>query len=266
MCRRYRVARSGYYAWRDRERSNRVRVDERLAGRIRSIFEASDGTYGSPRIHASLQQAGVRVGRKRVARLMREAALKARSSRIYRRMPGTRRFFSIILNRVLEVKTTAPGQVWVGDVTYLKSGGSWRYLAVVMDRHSRRVLGWSLGLRRDLRLTLDALNNARRRRQVRAGLIFHSDRGVEYGAHAFRARLAALGITQSMKRPRELCDNAFIESFFHSMKADTIHARTFDDDRTLRRVVTRYIRRYNTTRLHSSLGFRSPIDYENIAA
>jgi transposase InsO family protein len=113
---------------------------------------------------------------------------------------------------------------------------------------------------------MDAFNNAQRRRPVRAGLIFHSDRGVEYSAHAFRARLAALGITQSMKRPRELCDNAFIESFFHSMKADTIHARRFDDDCSLRRVVRRYIRRYNATRLHSSLGFRSPINYESVAA
>jgi transposase InsO family protein len=181
-------------------------------------------------------------------------------------MPGTRRFFSEIPNRVLDVKTTAPGQVWVGDVTYLKSGGRWRYLAVVLDRHSRRVLGWSLGLTRDLTLTLDALNRARQRRCVRPGLIFHSDRGVEYSAYAFRARLAAIGITQSMKRPREIGDNAFIESFFHSMKSDAIHGHTFDDDPTLRRVVTRYIRRYNSTRLHSSLGYRSPIDYENVAA
>lgn len=260
------MARSGYYAWRQRKRSQRVRQDERLLKRILAIFEASEGTYGSPRIHAALQQAGVRVGRKRVARLMREVALKARSARIYRRMPGTRRFFSEIPNRVLEVKTTARDQVWVGDVTYLKSAGSWRYLAVVLDRHSRRVLGWSLGPRRVLKLTMDAFNNAQRRRPVRAGLIFHSDRGVEYSAYAFRARLAALGITQSMKRPRELCDNAFIESFFHSMKADTIHARRFEDDRSLRRVVRRYVRRYNATRLHSSLGFRSPINYESIAA
>jgi putative transposase len=260
------VTRSGYYAWRDRDRSERRKRDERLLGRIRGIFEASEGTYGSPRIHAALRQAGVRVGRKRVARLMREAALKARSARIYRRMPGTRRFFSETPNRVLGVRTTARDQIWVGDVTYLKSGGSWRYLAVVLDRHSRRVLGWSLGPRRVLKLTMDAFNNAQRRRSVRAGLIFHSDRGVEYSAHAFRARLAALGITQSMKRPRELCDNAFVESFFHSMKADTIHARRFDDDRSLRHVVRRYIRRYNATRLHSSLGFRSPIDYESIAA
>jgi putative transposase len=260
------VTRSGYYAWRDRKRSDHARRDERLVGRIRAVFEASEGTYGSPRIHAALRQAGLRVGCKRVARLMREAALKARSARIYRRMPGTRRFFSGIPNRVLEVKTTAPGQVWVGDVTYLKSGGCWRYLAVVLDRHSRRVLGWSLGLKRDMTLTLDALNRARQRRRGRPGLIFHSDRGVEYAAYAFRARLAALGITQSMKRPREIGDNAFIESFFHSMKADAIHGNTFDDDLALRDVVSRYIRRYNRTRLHSSLGYLSPIDYENIAA
>jgi putative transposase len=260
------VTRSGYYAWRNRKRSDRARWDECLVGRIRAVFEASEGTYGSPRIHAALQQAGLRVGRKRVARLMRQAVLKGRSARIYRRMPGTRRFFSGIPNRVLDLKTTAPGQVWVGDVTYLKSGRSWRYLAVVLDRHSRRVLGWSLDLKRDMRLTLDALNRARQRRSGRPGLIFHSDRGVEYSAYAFRACLAALGITQSMKRPREIGDNAFIESFFHSMKADTIHARTFDDDPALRTVVSRYIRRYNCTRLHSSLGYRSPIDYEHIAA
>lgn len=260
------MARSGYYAWRDRAGSQRVRQDEHLLRRIRAIFEASEGTYGSPRIHAALLQAGVRVGRKRVARLMREAALKARSARIYRRMPGTNRFFSEIPNRVLGMETTAPGQLWVGDVTYLKIGGGWRYLAVVMDRHSRRILGWSLGPRRVLKLTMDAFNNAQRRRPIRPGLIFHSDRGVEYSAYGFRDRLAALGITQSMKRPRELGDNAFIESFFHSMKADAIHACAFDDDASLRRVVRRYIRRYNATRLHSSLGFRSPIAYESIAA
>lgn len=113
---------------------------------------------------------------------------------------------------------------------------------------------------------MDALNRARLRRPGRRGLIFHSDRGVEYSAHACRARLAALGIAQSMKRPREIGDNAFIESFFHSMKSDVIHGCTFDDDPALHDVVSRYIRRYNRSRLHSSLGYRSPIDYENIAA
>ncbi len=158
------------------------------------------------------------------------------------------------------------GQVWVGDVTYLKVGTCWRYLAVVLDRHSRRVLGWELGSRRDLSLTLKGLNRAVSRRRSNPGLIFHSDRGVEYSAYAFRARLAALGIAQSMKRPREIGDNAFVESFFHSMKAEAIHARTFLRESSLREAVGRYIRRYNLTRLHSSLGYLSPIDYEKTVA
>jgi putative transposase len=266
LCQRHGVTRGGYYAFCRRERSARAQEDDSLRGRVSGIFEASEGTYGSPRIHEALRQAGVRVGRKRVARLMREEGLKGRSARIYRRMPGTRRFFGDIPNRVLEVTTTAVGQVWVGDVTYLKVGSSWRYLAVFLDRHSRRVLGWSLGRSRDLALTLKALNRAVAKGRVRAGLIFHSDRGVEFSAYAFRARLAALGMTQSMKRPRELGDNAFIESFFHSMKAEAIHARVFPHDRALREAVTRYIRRYNLTRLHSSLGYRSPIDYEKTVA
>ncbi len=121
-------------------------------------------------------------------------------------------------------------------------------------------------MRRDLTLTLDALNRARKRRRGQAGLVFHSDRGVEYSAYAFRARLAAFGITQSMKRPREIGDNAFIESFFHSMKADAIHGRILEDDRALRQLVRQYIRRYNRSRVHSSLGYRSPINYEHVAA
>ena len=266
LCVRYGVTRAGYYVFCHRISSARSRRDEKLLGRVRAIFDASDGTYGSPRIHFSLQAAGFKVGRKRVARLMRKGLLKARSARIYRRTPGTRRFFGSIPNRVLELKTTGPGQIWVGDVTYLKSAGRWRYLAVVLDRHSRRVLGWSLGQQRDLRLTLSALNRALHRRRPQPGLIFHSDRGVEYSAYAFRTRLAAVGITQSQKRPREICDNAFVESFFHSMKSDVIHGRVFDDDHSLNVVVTRYLRRYNLTRRHSSLGFLSPIRYERTAA
>jgi putative transposase len=266
LCERHGVTRAGFYAWVARWPSRHARVDDRLAVRIRKVFKASDGTYGSPRIHAALRQAGFRLGRKRVARLMREASLKARSARLYRRMPGTRRFFAAIPNRILHLQTTASDQIWVGDVTYLRSAHRWRYLAVVMDRHSRRILGWSLGARRDLTLTLAALNRALLRRRPTSGLTFHSDRGVEYSAYAYRARLAALDITQSMKRPRELGDNAFIESFFHSMKADVIHGCRFRDDHALQTVVATYIRRYNRLRLHSSLGYRPPIDYERHAA
>jgi transposase InsO family protein len=240
--------------------------DACLSVRIRAIFEASAGTYGAPRIHAALAETGIRVARKRVARLMRAAGLKARSARIYRHMPGTRVFFAAIPNRILERQTTAPNQIWVGDVTYLKVGGQWRYLAVVMDRHSRRILGSALALQRDLRLTLAALNQALRRRKPAPGLVFHSDRGVEYSAYAYRARLAALRLVQSMNRPRELTDNAFMESFWHSMKSEVIHTVTFNSDAALIKVIGRYLRRYNRRRLHSALGYRSPIDYERIAA
>ena len=265
LCERYAVTRAGYYAWRRREPSGHDRQDERLLARIRAIVEGSEGTYGSPRIHAALVQAGWPVGRKRVARLMRESGFKARSARIYRRTPGTRTFFAAIPNRVLGIRTTAPNQIWVGDVTYVKSAGQWRYLAVVMDRHSRRILGWGLAPRRDLPLTLAALNRALLRRRPVPGLIFHSDRGVEFSAYAFRARLAALGLTQSMTRPREIGDNAFIESFFHTLKADVIHGHVFDDAHPLRMAISHDTRRYNRTRMHSSLDYRSPIDYERIA-
>lgn len=266
LCRRHGVTRSGYYAWLNRRPSRRAKEDERLLNRIGRIFQASEQTYGSPRIHAVLRESGIWVGRKRVARLMRQAVLKARSARIYRRMPGTREFFCTVPNRIVDLETRRVNQVWVGDVTYLKSGGRWRYLAVVLDRHSRRVLGWHLGLRKEPGLTMEALQRALTGRRVIRRLIFHSDRGVEYAAYAYRTRLAALGIVQSMRRRRRLNDNAFIESFFHSMKAEALDKRLFDDDEALRAAIGQYIRRYNRTRLHSALGYRSPIAYERIAA
>lgn len=266
LCLRFGVSRSGYYAWRRHSQSQRSMSDAKLLERIVAIHKASESSYGSPRIHAALQTAGIRVGRKRVARLMRQAGVRARADRIYRRRPGHKRFYDGIPNQVLNLATTGIDQVWVGDITYLRCGGSWRYLAAIMDRHSRRIVGWKLGAQRDLRLTLSALDDALTRRHPGPGLIFHSDRGIEYGGHRYRARLAAAGIIQSMKRPRELGDNAYIESFFASMKADLIHATVFTDDLLLRRAVTSYIRRYNRTRLHSSLGYRSPIDFERRTA
>lgn len=266
MCRRFGVSRGGYYAWRCRQESLRARGDRRLTARITAIFEASEQTYGAPRIHAALAQANVQVGRKRVARLMKASGLRARSRRIYRRTPGTRRFFEGIPNRTLGLDTTDVDQVWVGDVTFLKVLGGWRYLAVVMDRHSRRVVGWKLDAHRDLALTKGSLDTAAARRHPSPGLIFHTDRGIEYSAYGFRTRLAALGMTQSMKRPRELGDNAFIESFFGSMKAEIIHGAAVGSEAALRRAIVAYIRRYNRSRLHSSIGYRSPIDFELASA
>ena len=262
MCALYQVTRSGYYAWRGRGDSARRRQDRIVLDAIREIFDRSRRTYGSPRVHRALREAGVRVSRRRVARLMREAGLRARAAKLYRRIPGLHGFFTSIPNRQLARLATAPDQVWVGDITYLKVGRTWRYLAVVLDRHSRRVLGWSLSATKDARLTLAAFNRAVFHRRPRPGVIFHSDRGVEYAAYAFRDRLAALGFVQSMNRPREITDNAHMESFFHSLKSDAVHGVTFAQEGELAHVLRSYIPYYNVRRLHSGIGYAAPVDYE----
>lgn len=239
-----------------------AQADESLAEQIRAIFERSRRTYGSPRVWRALKQRGLRVGQKRVARIMREYGLRARAVRIYRRVPGVQRHFTNVPNRQRTKNVRHPNQVWVGDVTYLRLGAHWRFLAVVMDKCSRRIIGWAIGNNRDVKLTLRALNNAVRGRRPKRGLIFHSDRGSEYGALIFRKRLKELGIVQSMNRPRRMTDNACMESFFHSLKSDVYHRNHFSTQEELTQTIRSYLPFYNQERLHSSIGFRSPVQYE----
>ncbi len=265
MCRVYDVTRAGYYAWRSRERSGRERENTVLASRIRVVHEASRGTYGSPRVYQVLRRRGCRASENRVARLMRAHGIRARVATIRYTNPTLQRFFAGARNEQLEVNLKAPDQVWVGDITYLKVGGIYRYLAVVMDQYSRRVLGWAYGKRKDVALTLKALDRAVGYRKPPRGLIFHTDRGIEYAAGAFKERLAELGITQSMNRPGTINDNAYIESFFHSMKSDIVHGLTFTEDCPIESAVRAYVPFYNNTRLHSSLNYVPPATYERLA-
>ena len=163
-------------------------------------------------------------------------------------------------------QATRPNQIWVGDVTYLAVGGRWWYLVVVLDQCSRRVLAWRLAATRDSRVTRAVLDAALRRRRPDAGLIFHSDRGSEFQGTPVRARLAASGVRQSMTRGGAPGENAHMESFFHSLKADVIHGRSFQTVAELRQQLRRYMRYYNYQRLHSALGYQSPVDYERRAA
>jgi putative transposase len=263
MCALYGVTRGGFYAWQRREPSARTSEDTRLTERIRQVHQQSRGYYGSPRVVRQLRCEGEVVGRRRVARLMRGARIQGRSARRYHRsMVRQRAFFASVPNQQRAQVTQAPNQVWVGDVTYFKVAGQWRYLAVVMDRYSRRVLGWSLSTRRDAALTSEALRHSVRNRQPAAGLLFHSDRGIEYAAFDYRNELARLGIIQSMNRPGKMNDNAHIESFFHSMKAEDLHGRRFDNDEQLRQALRSYIVFYNQQRLHSALRYLSPVSFE----
>jgi transposase InsO family protein len=265
LCALYRVTRAGFYAWRRRPESARAKQDRVLQRRITRLFVSHHGRYGSPRIHRALTQQGWPLSRRRVERLMRAAGLRARVVRVYRANPALHRFFGQHPNRLPAGGAQRPDQVWVGDVTYLPVAGRWHFLAVVLDQCSRRVVAWRLARRRDTDLTRRVLDAAVRRRRPPRGLIFHSDRGSEYVGAVLRDRLRMLGIRQSaaLRGPE---DNAHMESFFHSLKAELVHGARFETEPALRQALARYVRYYNHGRLHSALAYRSPVDYESCAA
>ena len=268
LCRRYQVSRSGFYAWAGRDGSQRQRNDEALGARIERIHRDSGARYGSPRVHEVLRREGLRCSNKRVARLMRELGLRARVSRLYRKGSGVvRRFFAKTGNlRLDEPSPTRTDQIWVRDLTYLRLGKRWRYLATVMDLFSRRIIGWTLARKRTTEVTLRALKRAISARTPKPGLLFHSDRGIEYSAYGYQDFLRSRGIVPSMNRPRNCQDNAHMESFFHSLKAELTHRRSFASDAELNASVAGYINRfYNEKRIHSSLGYHSPVEFECLA-
>lgn len=236
--------------------------DIELAIGIEKIFGDFGGIYGSPKIHQILNQEGVTVGKNQVARIMHENDLKARSARIYRNNAKRDRFYASITNKIIDLKATGPNQIWVGDVTYLKVNGIWRYLAMILDKYSRRIVGWSLSKKRDVDLSLTVFKRAAKKRLVQAGLYFHSDRGSEYVATRYQNWLKDHGIIQSMNRKGVMNDNAEMESFFHLFKAERLHKNEFTTEKELRAVIIEYVGFYNRKRIHSSLGYNSPDEYE----
>jgi putative transposase len=265
LCALYGVTRGGFYAWQRRPQSRHAEQDRSLGRKIRTLFRSHNGCYGSPRIHRALRAAGCRVSRRRIERLMRRAGLRARIVRVYRSNPRLHRFYDQHPNRLLTARAAQADRIWVGDVTYIPVAGQWRYLAVVLDRWSRRVVAWALGRRRDTQLTRRVLDAAVRSRRPPTGLIFHSDRGSEYVGSGLRDRLAALGFRQSSTR-RGPEDNAHMESFFHSLKAELVHGTTFASEAALRAALQRYVHYYNYRRAHSALDYQTPVAFEVAAA
>jgi len=262
MCRLYGVSSAGFYAWRARSRSLRSQQDEQLLEQIQQVHADSRQTYGSPRVHEALCRLGHPVGKRRIERIMRENGIQACSARLYRKMPGLSRYYAEIGSKAHEKQVTATDQVWVADITYLKVCGQWRYLATVMDRHSRRLLGWALSPHKGGGVVNRALASALRTRRPSAGTIFHSDRGTEFLAYALRRQMQRAGLVQSVNRPRRMTDNAHMESWNKSMKSDMYHRNSFHSDAQLRSALQSYITFYNHYRLHSALGYRSPVEFE----
>jgi putative transposase len=266
MCRVLGVSRSGYHAWAERPPSPRAVKDARLTERIVEIHEVNRQVYGSPRVHAELRLAdGERVGRKRVERLMRAAGISGLITKKHKRttvrVPGVR-VAEDLLDR--DFAAGAPNRCWVADITYLRTWEGWLYLVAVQDLYSRRIVGWSMADHMRTELVTDALQMALAHRRPGPGLIWHSDQGSQFVALAFGHQARAAGIAQSMGSKGDCFDNAVAESFFATLKKELIHRRSWPKKGELRVEVFDYIEVfYNRQRRHSTLGHRSPTDYEN---
>jgi putative transposase len=265
MCRMLEVSPAGFYDWSARAPSGRSRDDARLTGLIRTSFLASDKTYGSPRVWRDLFDWGERCGKKRVARLMRTASLRARRRRRRPPMDEGLRLEHTIAPNVLDrqFEASGPNQKWVADFTYIASSEGWLFLAVVLDLYSRRVVGWSMQPTMTAQLVLDALLMALWRRGKPTELLHHSDQGSQYTSEDFQQLLTDQGITCSMSRRGDCWDNAAIESFFSTLKTERTSRKRYASRDEVRADVFDYIERfYNPRRRHSTLGLVSPDQFK----
>jgi len=266
MCRILSISESGFYKWSNRSASPRELENRELAIRIKELYDDHNGQAGVPMITADLKndERFSHVGKKRVARIMREHNLRCKYTRKYRTTTDSRHNEPIaanLLNRKFQV--SSPDEVWVGDITYLKIGSRWYYLSVFIDLFSRMVVGWDLSDSLKLGSTIKALSKAIMQRQPSSGLMIHSDRGVQYASREFRSLLRRNGFIQSMSRKGNCWDNAVAESFFHTLKNQYLHQTVFSNATEASYGLFKYIEvYYNRRRRHSTNGWKSPVQYE----
>ncbi len=269
MCAVLEVSPAGYYAWRERPVSERARCNASLLAAIRQVHQDSSGRYGSPRVHAVLRRQGRGVSRGRIERLMHRHGIRAIMTPPRRvRTTDSRHDLPIAPNLVeREFTAAAPNRVWLADITYIPTTEGWLYLAAIMDLFSRKIVGWAMRDYMHTELASSALTMAIRLQRPGDGLIHHSDRGVQYASHTYRDALSEAGIAASMSRKADCYDNAPMESFFHTLKTELVHHRQYQTHAEAQRDIFAYIEGfYNRTRLHSAIGYLTPIEMELKAA
>lgn len=265
LCQALEVSVSGYSAWRTRAVSQRQQDDAALSVHIQRVFAASRRVYGSPRVHAALHAEGIVCGRKRVARLMRAQQLAAQGRRSRKpRTTDSDPTQPVAPNRLArDFSAAAANEKWVADITAIATRAGWLYLAAMLDVYSRRVIGWAMDAHRDERLVVTALRMALAHRRPQGSLLHHSDRGSQYTSAAYQAELARAGISVSMSRKGDCYDNALMESFFGTLKAECADRSDFQTHAEAQTHLFDYLEVfYNRQRLHSALGYRSPLTFE----
>ncbi len=264
LCEMLEVSRSGYYAWTVRPEAPRVQADAELVAEIKGVHKAGRGAYGSPRVLRALRKKGRRIGKNRIARLMRKEGIVGRKKKRFRKTTDSNHADPIAPN-VLErnFQVDLPNTAWVTDVTYVFTHQGWLYLAVILDLFSRRVVGWAASSNNDRALALDALAKAVALRVPNAGLLHHSDRGSVYASGDYSDALDRLGATKSMSRKGDCWDNSVAESFFATIKGEMIDHEDYETRAEAIAAIADYIDAfYNVTRLHSAIGYVSPIEFE----
>jgi putative transposase len=269
MCEVLDVSRGGYNAWRDRPKSQQSQRRKSLEMQIRGIHNTKDkDNFGSPRVYQELKKMGILCCQNTVAKIMKQAGIQAKTTKKFKMTTDSNHSHPVaenVLNREFD-RATGPNQIWVSDITYVWTEQGWLYLACVMDLFSRKVVGWSMAPRMTKKLVMDAMDMALLQRCPGEGLLHHSDRGSQYCSEAYRKLLARNGITCSMSRRGNCWDNAAMESFFGTLKKELVHHERYRTRAEARSSIFEYIEMfYNRERLHSTLGYLSPDDFEQAA-